>query len=194
MFEILDIIQNEINRRQQEINRLIELKAMISLGSPASGIASIAGTSIPAKRGRKKKQTAIEGSMDATNTMLATMATSPSAVKEKVTSVKVKSKGRKRKKRKAPTTESRIINMIKAENRLMDVNMLADKLSPAYPDKDYSTLTKYFNVVLSNLKSKGVLYGVKYDEKNQKLSRNHWGLKNWFTEDHQIVPEYYLNK
>ena len=194
MFEILDIIQNEINRRQQEINRLIELKAMISLGSPASGIASIAGTSIPAKRGRKKKQTAIEGSMDATNTMLATMATSPSAVKEKVTSVKVKSKVRKRKKRKAPTTESRIINMIKAENRLMDVNMLADKLSPAYPDKDYSTLTKYFNVVLSNLKSKGVLYGVKYDEKNQKLSRNHWGLNNWFTEDHQIVPEYYLNK
>jgi hypothetical protein len=192
MIEMIEFIQKEINRREQEIQRLLDIKAMLLNDPKAPTTTTIQPILTPSKRGRKKKSDAIEQTMSMGNVV----SSEPSAipVKEKVKALKVKTKSPKRKKRKSPTTEGRIIATIKSENRLLDVNTLADMLAPKFPDKDYSTLTKYFNVVLSNLKKKDILHGVKFDEKDQKLSRNHWGLKKWFTEDFQITPEYYLNK
>lgn len=190
MIEMIEFIQKEINRREQEIQRLLDIKAMLLNDPKAPTTTTIQPILTPSKRGRKKKSDVIEQTMSMVNVV----SSEPSAIPVKERVKAIKGKTAKRKKRKAPTTESRIISTIKAENRLLDVNTLADMLAPKFPDKDYSTLTKYFNVVLSNLKKKDILHGVKFDEKDQKLSRNHWGLKKWFTEDFQITPEYYLNK
>jgi hypothetical protein len=190
MIEMIEFIQKEINRREQEIQRLLEIKSMLLKDVTVPTTTTIQSIVVPTKRGRKRKTEAVDETMQ--NTVR--LASSENPVKEKVKPLNVSKKPGKRKKRKSPTTESRIISTIKSENRLMDVNTLADKLAPKFPDKDLGTLTKYFNVVLSNLKKKDILHGVKFDEKNQKLTRNHWGLRKWFTEDEQITPDYYLNQ
>jgi hypothetical protein len=170
---IIQVIQGEISRRENEIIRLREL--LIMLNSPSHSIHSYPKS----KRGRKPS---IE-------TRVSLVDTSQSVDMDSIHDISELGVRLNKRKRKKETALTHVLRLLKSEKRFMDAGQISFGLKKQYPDKDEDTLLRFISVMLSNFKKKGVLVGLKTDKSGNKVSKLHFGLPKWLDSEMTISEE-----